>query len=481
MVNLVVVSHSALLAQGVAELAQQMTQGGCQLAVAAGVDDVDHPIGTDAIKVMEAIESVYSPSGVLVLMDLGSALLSAETALELLDPEMIKNVQLCAAPLVEGTLAAVVAASSGASLTEVCAEAMGALVAKAAQLGEGIAPDIAPEVNSAVGAKAAPDAQSVSWVVRNPNGLHVRPAAKLVEVLAPFAADLLLEKNGQCVNPRSLNQLAILQVRKGDTIRLLASGEQAGEALDAFMQLAHQHFGESVSTISDNGFTGVMVPRGAITAPVLQWLPAIPVFLPQTINAGSIANEQLRLHQALAHTVADLQQLAQQAEQKISAQAAAIFNAHAMLIDDEELYVSMEKRIEQQLVCAESALQDELMSMVADYQALTDDYLRVRELDIRDILNRTLGHLTGLPPIPLSVDCEILLLAEELFPSQMIGLNRQQVKGICLSGGHILSHSAILATELDIPMLVGAVGCLDASRNGQNALLDTATGVLKLQ
>ncbi len=63
----------------------------------------------------------------------------------------------------------------------------------------------------------------------------------------------------------------------------------------------------------------------------------------------------------------------------------------------------------------------------------------------------------------------------------MIGLNHQHVKGICLSRGHILSHSAILATELDIPMLAGAVGCLDASRNGQNALLDTATGVLKLQ
>ncbi|QHB31309.1 dihydroxyacetone kinase subunit DhaM [Yersinia canariae] len=478
MVNLVVVSHSALLAQGVAELAQQMTQGGCQLAVAAGVDDLDHPIGTDAIKVMEAIELVYSPSGVLVLMDLGSALLSAETALELLDPEMAKNVQLCAAPLVEGTLAAVVAASSGASLDEVRAEAMGALAAKATQLGESVTP---PAASSGEMAKAAPDAQSVSWVVRNPNGLHVRPAAKLVDVLAPFAADLLLEKNGQCVNPRSLNQLAILQVRKGDTIRLLASGEQAGEALDAFMQLAHQHFGESVTTTSDSGFSGIMVPRGAITAPIFQWLPAIPVFLPQTISAGNIANEQLRLHQALAHTLADLQQLAQLAEQQIGAQAAAIFTAHAMLIDDEELYAAMDKRIEQQRICAESALQDELMAMVADYQALNDDYLRVRELDIRDILNRTLGHLTGLPPVPIAVDSEILLLAEELFPSQMIGLNHQQVKGICLSKGHILSHSAILATELDIPMLVGAIGCLGASHNGQKALLDTATGVLKLQ
>ncbi|CNK39656.1 dihydroxyacetone kinase phosphoryl donor subunit DhaM [Yersinia alsatica] len=478
MVNLVVVSHSALLAQGVAELAQQMAQGGCQLAVAAGVDDLDHPIGTDAIKVMEAIESVYSPSGVLVLMDLGSALLSAETALELLDPEMAQNVQLSAAPLVEGTLAAVVAASSGASLAEVSAEAMGAMAAKAAQLGVSTA---TPAPHDAEAAKVAPDAQSVSWVVRNPNGLHVRPAAKLVEVLAPFAADLMLEKNGQCVNPRSLNQLAILQVRKGDTIRLLASGAQAGEALDAFMQLAHQHFGESVTTTSDSGFTGVMVPRGAISAPVLQWLPAVPVFLPQTIHAEQIASQQQRLHQALAQTMADLQQLAQQAEQQISAEAAAIFNAHAMLIDDEELHLAMDKRIEQQLVGAESALQDELMAMVADYQALDDDYLRVRELDIRDILNRTLGHLTGLPPVPLSVSSEILLLAEELFPSQMVGLNPQQVKGICLSKGHIMSHSAILAKELDIPMLVGAVGCLEASRNGQKALLDTAIGILKLQ
>ncbi|CNE51277.1 dihydroxyacetone kinase subunit DhaM [Yersinia rohdei] len=480
MVNLVVVSHSALLAQGVAELAQQMTQGGCQLVVAAGIDDPENPIGTDAIKVMEAIESVYSPSGVLVLMDLGSAVLSAETALELLGPEIAQNVRLSAAPLVEGTLAAVVAASAGASLADVDAEAMGAILAKATQLGEGIS---APEAGGGAGVTVAPDAQSVSWVVRNPNGLHVRPAAKLVEVLAPFAADLLLEKKGQCVNPRSLNQLAILQVRKGDTIRLLASGAQAGEALDAFMQLAQQHFGESVTTSSDSGFTGVMVPRGAISAAVFQWHPVMPVFLPQTINVEQVGDQQQRLHQALAQTTADLMHLAQQAEQQISIDAADIFNAHAMLIDDEELQAAMDNRIAQQLVCAESALQDELMAMVADYLALDDDYLRVRELDIRDILHRTLGHLTGFPPEPFSpaVSHEILLLAEELLPSQMVGLNPQQVKGICLSQGHIMSHSAILAKEMDIPMLVGVVGCIEASHNGQQAVLDTAIGELKLQ
>ena len=78
MVGIVIVSHSAQLAEGVRELAQQMARD-VRLAVAAGIDDPEHPIGTDAVAVYEAIQNVYGEDGVLVLMDLGSALLSAET------------------------------------------------------------------------------------------------------------------------------------------------------------------------------------------------------------------------------------------------------------------------------------------------------------------------------------------------------------------------------------------------------------------
>ncbi|WP_406741017.1 dihydroxyacetone kinase phosphoryl donor subunit DhaM [Klebsiella aerogenes] len=99
MVNLVIVSHSARLGEGVGELARQMLMNdGCKLAIAAGIDDPDNPIGTDPIKVMEAIESVADTDHVLVMMDIGSALLSAETALDLLDPAMAAKVRLCAAP-----------------------------------------------------------------------------------------------------------------------------------------------------------------------------------------------------------------------------------------------------------------------------------------------------------------------------------------------------------------------------------------------
>ena len=101
MVNLVIVSHSARLGEGVGELARQMLMNdGCKLAIAAGIDDPASPIGTDPIKVMEAIESVADADHILVMMDIGSALLSAETALDLLDPAIAAKVRLCAAPLV---------------------------------------------------------------------------------------------------------------------------------------------------------------------------------------------------------------------------------------------------------------------------------------------------------------------------------------------------------------------------------------------
>jgi PTS hybrid protein len=85
---------SARLGEGVGELARQMLMNdGCKLAIAAGIDDPDSPIGTDPIKVMEAIESVADTDHVLVMMDIGSALLSAETALDLLDPAMAAKVR----------------------------------------------------------------------------------------------------------------------------------------------------------------------------------------------------------------------------------------------------------------------------------------------------------------------------------------------------------------------------------------------------
>lgn len=134
MVSIVIVSHSQKLAEGVRELARQMVQDKVPIAVAAGIDDPENPLGTDAMQVYEAIASVYSDDGVLVLMDLGSALLSAEMAIEFLPESQQDKIHLCEAPLVEGAIAASVAATSSNDINRIISEARQALTAKAAQL-----------------------------------------------------------------------------------------------------------------------------------------------------------------------------------------------------------------------------------------------------------------------------------------------------------------------------------------------------------
>ena len=123
MVNLVLVSHSEKLAEGVAEITRQMAGNCCKIAGAAGIEDPDNPIGTDATKIMAAVEEVYSADGVVIFVDLGSAILSAETAIDLLDPDMAQNVVISYAALVEGAFAAAVSASGGDDLQTVLAEA----------------------------------------------------------------------------------------------------------------------------------------------------------------------------------------------------------------------------------------------------------------------------------------------------------------------------------------------------------------------
>ncbi|WP_127959212.1 dihydroxyacetone kinase phosphoryl donor subunit DhaM [Serratia microhaemolytica] len=475
MINIVVVSHSARLAQGVEELARQMmSSNGCRLALAAGVDDEQNPIGTDAIKVMEAIESVADASGIVVLMDLGSALLSAETALELLDPEIAERVTLCSAPLVEGTLAAVVTANAGGTLEQVLAEARGALQAKQAQLGDNSASD-APETPSV----PLDDANSVSWQVLNPHGLHARPAARLAEVLAPFDAELVLEKAGRGVNPRSVSQLALLQVGYGDTVRLFARGPQAAEALAAFAALSAQHFGETISE-PQTSLAGVAVKESAVSGPLCRVEKVWPAVIARQITPDDVAAEQQRLQQAIRRTLTDLEQLAERTEQLIGQSQAGIFQAHAMLLDDEDLQQAATAKIAQHLCSAEQALAQELEQIAADYRALDDAYLQARELDVRDILRRALSHLQQQSLPQLTLNQPAILVMDEILPSEVVLLERQHILGICLSSGNALSHAAILAKAMGIPMLVGLGTPLNSISDGQKATLDSAQGVLQL-
>lgn len=121
MVGIVVVSHSKLAAEGICQMASQMATPQQAIIPAGGTEDGS--IGTDATKIQTAIEQADSGDGVIVMVDLGSGIMSAEVALELIDPKLAVRVKIADAPVLEGTVAAAVQASVGSSLEEVLATA----------------------------------------------------------------------------------------------------------------------------------------------------------------------------------------------------------------------------------------------------------------------------------------------------------------------------------------------------------------------
>lgn len=466
MVNLVIVSHSAQLGEGVGALARQMLMGdGCKLAIAAGIDDPENPIGTDPIKVMEAIESVSDTDHVLVMMDIGSALLSAETALELLDPDIAAKVRLCAAPLVEGTLAATVSAAAGADIEQVIRDAMHALDAKCEQLGLP-----SPSAAKSASAELSPDtdARSIAVVVKNPNGIHVRPASRLVSTLSGFNADMWLEKNGKCVVPDSLNQIALLQVRCNDTLRLIAKGEQAEDALAAFKQLAAENFGESLAPTQAKNVATQVPSR--VTGTVFCYTPFSPEISPQP--AASLQAEQQRLQAAIQSTLNDLSELTALAEEKYSADIAAIFSGHHTLLDDPELFDMACDVMREKQCSAACAWQQVLSELSQQYLQLDDPYLQARYIDIEDLLSRSLQHLTGATAQIPTFSRPTILVADVIYPSTVLQLDPLTIKGIGLRAGSEASHPAIIAREMGLCWMCQLGETLDSIKTGDTVTLD---------
>ncbi|HYE82926.1 MAG TPA: dihydroxyacetone kinase phosphoryl donor subunit DhaM [Clostridia bacterium] len=121
MVGIVIVSHSAKVALGIKELAEQMTGGNSSIIAAGGLEDGS--IGTDAVRIMEAIKKADTGDGVVVMVDLGSAVLSSNLAIELLGEGVRERIRIADAPVLEGAVIAAVQASIGDSLEDVLAAA----------------------------------------------------------------------------------------------------------------------------------------------------------------------------------------------------------------------------------------------------------------------------------------------------------------------------------------------------------------------
>jgi phosphoenolpyruvate-protein phosphotransferase/dihydroxyacetone kinase phosphotransfer subunit len=488
-VGLVVVSHSAALAEGVVELARQMGDGQVRIEAAGGMEDGE--IGTDAERVRAAVERVRSPDGVLVLMDLGSALMSAEMAVEMSDPEG-GPILLSEAPLVEGAVAAAARAAGGATLQEVAREARGALRMKSAHLGED---EAEPDAGPPPGEPPAGDVAELRLRVDARLGLHARPAARFVGALRGLEARVQVRNATRDRGPadaRSLTGIAILGVRQGDEIVVHASGEQAAEALAALRALADENFGDPPDGAPPAAGPppASAAPEAAVPGSRLQGVPASDGIAigparrlrqaeaPVDGPAGTPAQERARLADALAAVRGDLAAARAAVQAHGGAAEGEIFDAHALLLDDAALTEPALRDIGAGAGAAR-AWQAAARAAAAAFRGLDDPYLRERAVDVEDVARRVLGRLAGLAP-GATLDAPGIVLADELTPGEAAGLDPGRAWAIATARGGATAHAAILARALGIPAVVGLGDALLGVAEGTPLVLDGTDGVVEL-
>jgi phosphocarrier protein FPr len=483
-VGLVVVSHSRSLAHAAVALANEMVHGrAVRIEVAAGLDE--RTFGTDAVSIMEAIERADGPAGVVVLMDLGSALLSAELALDLLrDPTMRDRVTLSPAPVVEGLVVAAVAAAGGGSRSEVAAEARDALMGKAAHLStptEGDDPPLAAAAEDVVGV----------FVVDNPHGLHARPGARLASEVRALDATVTLRNLTTGVGPvpaGSLSRVAVLAALYGHQVEVRASGSQAQEAVEHVLALAKRRFDETSEEPARDAVRSVAVPQAVASGARGGPMPASPGIAigparrlraaPVTADQGPTgepAAEWRRIVESVATVRREIERIRILTARETGTEEASIFDAHLSLLADAELLAEVKARIGTGDSAA-AAWARCLADLEREWAALPDPYLSERAADVHAVGDQVLQSLTG--GSARQMTAQGVLVARDLTPSETAALDLGLVTGVVLAEGSPTSHAAILARARDIPMVVASGPEVLSISEGSVLLLDGGRGEL---
>ncbi|MDD9369858.1 MAG: phosphoenolpyruvate--protein phosphotransferase [Acidimicrobiales bacterium] len=360
---------------------------------------------------------------------------------------------------------------------------------------------------------------AVDVVVRLAQGLHARPATELVDVAKGFASDIRVRHGDRIANGKSLGSLLTLGAGSGATVTLLAKGDDEDAALEALRAAVEGGLGEGdgaggpgvgapgAGQVAGEGRSGEgaagATPPGD-TAPDL----AVPAFRPTgdavavpgvaaspglaigplwhlkrrrlvvERTAGDVRAEQARLREAIESARAELTDLHDEVAARSGAGEAAIFRAHAAFLDDPDLVDAVD-RIIRDGHSAGWAWREAIAARVEELRRVDDATLAARAVDLGDVGERVLRYLAATDEEdPKPPDHPVILVADDLTPSDTAGIDPATVVGFATASGGPTSHTAIIARALGIPALVGVGPALLSQPAGAVAVLDGDAGTL---
>ena len=197
------------------------------------------------------------------------------------------------------------------------------------------------------------------------------------------------------------------------------------------------------------------------------------------VKVQDVVAEVKRFEDAIEISKKELTIIKDKALENLGADKAAIFEAHLLILEDPEFMGTVKTDIQSKEINAEYALKETSDMFASMFESMDNDYMKERAADIRDVSKRILAHLLGVDlPNPSLIDEEVIVIAEDLTPSDTAQLNKQYVKGFATNIGGRTSHSAIMARSLEIPAVVGTSTITEEVKNGDVLILDGLDGVV---
>ncbi|NUS71786.1 MAG: phosphoenolpyruvate--protein phosphotransferase [Corynebacteriales bacterium] len=462
-VGLVIVSHSAQLAEGVCEVARQMAPD-VHMVAAGGTDE--GTVGTSFEKTLDAINEISGET--VVLFDLGSARMTSELVLEVLDEEQQKNVLLVDAPLVEGAIAAAVSAQSGAGLTIVAAAAQGRTQES----------------------ESAPDQETVSetFRLRNPLGLHARPAASLARLAAEAGVGIHIGANDrELIDARSVLGVVGLGLRGGNDMTVRITGPSSAGVLRRISELVEDGFGELGDAVTASAPPTGIKPSAPLEAHILQGVGAVPgIGVGQVVRLTEIEPD---IRDSPAPDIAQARLSLQQALSRVDTALVAegtslgLAQAHRALLADPVLHDTAYALVDaghdpswswwEAVKDARGQLAKSTDALIAERASdVTDVGLRV----LRELGSEAVGDFS-LPPESSGA----IVAAQDVVPSLVPTLAEAGVAGLALAHSGLTSHTVIVARGLGIPTVVALDEALDKLPAHATVILDGETGKVNIK
>ncbi|MGM0873375.1 MAG: phosphoenolpyruvate--protein phosphotransferase [Bacillota bacterium] len=194
-------------------------------------------------------------------------------------------------------------------------------------------------------------------------------------------------------------------------------------------------------------------------------------------NIADKEAEKQRFEQAINQSKSELEKIKEHANRELGADKAEIFAAHLLVLSDPELLNPVLDKVNTEGINAEFAMKETADMFVSMFESMDNEYMKERAADIRDVTKRVIAHLLGVQiPNPSLITEEVVIIAEDLTPSDTAQLNRQYVKGFTTNIGGRTSHSAIMARSMEIPAVVGTKQATSSIENGVMVIVDGLDG-----